>query len=52
MIDCNISLVTEMVNENKWQAYIYQHGKKQLSNIKMLKEMNSDSLNASFINII
>lgn len=52
MIDCNTSLVTEMVNENKWQAYIYQHGKKQLSNIKMLKEMNSGSLNASFINII
>lgn len=52
MIDCNISLVTEMANENRWQTYMYQHGKKELTNVNVTKEMNSDSLNVSFINTV
>lgn len=52
MIDCNISLVNEMANENRWQTYMYQHGKKELTNVNVTKEMNSDSFNVSFINAV
>lgn len=52
MTDCSIPLVTEMANENRWQAYIHRHGKKELTDVKVAKEMNSDSLNVSFINIV
>lgn len=52
MIDCNIFLVTETANENRWQTYVYQQGKKELANVNVTKEMNSDSLNVSLINTV
>lgn len=45
MLDCHISLATEMANENRWHTYIYQLGEKELTSAKVTKGINSNGLN-------